>query len=167
MDISEYDTARFEKETFIRFRKSLKKLGVDEYYRCFGTACADTKIKKVLMSIKERTFFDGHIVQYKCIVDKESFAHVLANTVFTMFRILCSISTEFDVSSDMRTLAGVVNDVQRGTSALERLVHVMNVICTIAAHNEIFSIVENITHLERYMDTKFDVESPDYESDEA
>ena len=165
MNITEQDARKFEKETIIRFKKSLKKLGVDEYYRCFGTACTDKKIKNVLMSMRKRVLFDGHIVQYKCITNKEAFAEILADTVFTMFKILCSISTEFDVRSAMRSIAGVVNDVPRGTNALERIIHAMNVIHAVAEDNEIFSMIQgSITQLGVYAVKQFGVDFSEYDS---
>jgi len=168
MNNTEQDIRKFEKETFIRFRKSLKKLGVDEFYKCFGTACADNKIKKVLMSIRKRAFFDGHIIQYKCIMNKEAFAQLLADTVFTMFRILCSMSTEFDVRSAMRSIAGVVNDVPRGTNAMERIIHVMNVIHSVAEDNEIFIMIQGaITQLGVYASKQFGIDFSEYDSDSS
>ena len=120
------------------------------------------------MSIRKKACFVGHIVQHKCIMNKEEFAQVLADTVFTTFKILCSMSTEFDVRSAMRSITGVVNDVPRSTNALERIIHAMNVIHAVAEDNEIFSMIQGaITQLGVYANKQFGVDFSEYESDSS
>jgi len=78
------------------------------------------------------------------------------------------MSTEFDVRSAMRSIAGVVNDVPRGTNALERIIHVMNVIHSVAEDNEIFIMIQGaITQLGVYASKQFGIDFSEYDSDSS
>ena len=76
-----------------------------------------------------------------------------------MFQILCSLQTEYHVKSHIKAIAGVVNDVGRGRSAMERIVIVMNTIYDLSSNHEIFDIVqESVTEIENYLDKTFGCE---------
>ena len=128
MPLSDYDARNFKKETFIVFRKTLKKLAAEEYNAIYETTCDKKITKKILKSIKRNTRFTGEIPKYNRVMNNDTFAVLLAETVFTMFRILCTMSSEFHVGRHMNEICGIVNDVKRETSAVGRIVHAMNVI---------------------------------------
>ena len=159
MNISESDVRSTEKELFISFRKNLKQLLRDEYYDIFGEVCDENMSKNIMLSIKDRTIFNGDVVKHSRDLNPTTCGILLANTVFTMFQMLCSLQAEYHVKSHITKLAGIVNDLGKGFSAVQRIVHVMNTIYDVSSNHEFFDIVqESVTEIEKYLDTTFGCE---------
>lgn len=143
MIVSEHDTKNAEKNIFISFRKSLKKLGTDEYWR-INTNPSSTRItKNILMSVRKQVTFDGCIQKYNKNLDNNTFPRLLAETVFTMFKILCSMSVEYDTRRHISEVAGVVNDVPRGTPAIWRIHSVINTLVMIWKEHSVFQLLDD------------------------
>ena len=159
MNLTESDTKRIGKDAFISFRKTLKKLLQNEYYDIFGEVCDEKFSKNIMMSIKNHTVFDGNIAKHDRRLNHISCGSLIAETVFAMFQILCSLQTEYHMKSHIKAIAGIVNDVGRGRSAMERIVIVMNTIYDLTSNHEIFDIVqESVTEIENYLDRTFGCE---------
>ena len=159
LNINPYDTKIIEKDLFISFRKNLKQLLRDEYYDIFGEVCDENISKNIMLSLKNRTIFNGDIVKHSHNLNPTSCGILLANTVFTMFQMLCSLQSEYHVKSHITKLAGVVNDLGRGFSAVQRIVHAMNIIYDVSSNHEFFDIVqESVTEIEKYLDKTFGCE---------
>jgi len=168
MPLTEYDTRNFKKETFIIFRKTLKKLAIEEYETIHETTCNKKITKKILKSIKRNTRFTGEIPKYNRVMNNDTFAVLLAETVFTMFRILCSMASEFHVRRHMAEICGVVNDVERETSAVGRIVHAINVIESISGDHGVFSMLHgSITQLQMYIENTFGCHREEYSESEC
>ena len=156
MNLSQSDTKNIEKELFITFRKHLKKLLLDEYYDVFGEVCDEHLSKNIMMSLKDRTIFNGEVAKHSHNLNPTICGILIANTAFTMFQILCTLQSEYNVKNHMKKLAGVVNDAGRGLNAMERVVHAMNIIYDVASNHEIFDIVEDdIAKIDTYMEKTF------------
>lgn len=168
MPLSEYDARNFKKETFIVFRKTLKKLAVEEYNAIYETTCDKKITKKILKSIKRNTRFTGEIPKHNRVMNNDAFARLLAETVFTIFRILCSMSSEFHVRRHMNEICGIVNDVERETSAVGRIVHAINVIESISGDHGVFSMLHgSITQLQNYIENTFGCHREEYSESEC
>ena len=159
MNLTESDAKRLEKDLFISFRKNLKQLLRDEYRDIFGEVCYEPLSKNIMLSLKDRTIFNGDVVKHSHNLNPTTCGILLANTVFTMFQMLCSLQAEYRVKSHITKLAGIVNDLGKGFSAVQRIVHVMNIIYDVSSNHEFFDIVqESITEIEKYLDTTFGCE---------
>ena len=159
MNTNQSDIKMIETEVFISFRKNLKKLLRNEYYDIFGEVCDKRLSKNIMLSIKDNTFFNGDVVKHNRSLNPVSCGNLIANTVFTMFQILCSLQTEYHVKSHINMIAGIVNDLGRGHSAVERIIHTMNTIYEVSSKHEIFDIVQDsITEIENYLDKTFGCE---------
>jgi hypothetical protein len=159
MNLTESDVKRIEKDLFISFRKNLKKLLRDEYRDIFGEVCDEPLSKNIMLSLKDRTIFNGDIVKHDRNLNHMTCGILMAHTVFTMFQMLCSLQAEHHVKSHMAKLAGIVNDVGRGFSAVERIVHVMNTIYDLSSNHDFFDIVQDsVTDIEKYLDRTFGCE---------
>lgn len=141
MTVSDHDTNNAEKNIFISFRKSLKKLGTDEYRIINTSSSPHITTKNILMSIRKQARFDGCIAKYDRILDTHTFPKLLAETLFTMFKILCSMNVEYDTSRRIYEIAGVVNDVSRGTPAICRLHSAVNTLVMIWREHAVFQLL--------------------------
>jgi hypothetical protein len=159
MNISESDIRSAEKVLFISFRTNLKKLLRAEYCDVFGEVCYEPLSKNIMMSLKDHTIFNGDVVKHSHNLNPTTCGILLANTVFTMFQMLCSLQAEYHVQSHITKLAGIVNDLGRGSSAVERIVYVMNTIYDLSSNHEFFDIVQDsVTEIETYLDRTFGCE---------
>ena len=112
-----------------------------------------------MLSLKDRTIFNGDIVKHSHNLNPTTCGILLANTVFTMFQMLCSLQAEYRVKSHITKIAGIVNDLGRGYSALGRIVYVMNTIYDLSSNHEFFDIVQDsVTEIEKYLDKTFGCE---------
>lgn len=143
MTVSDHDTNNAEKNIFISFRKSLKKLGIDEYRRINTNSSPHITTKRILMSIRKQVTFDGCIQKHDRILNTHTFPKLLAETVFTMFKILCSMNVEYDTSRRIHEVAGVVNDVSRGTPAIWRLHSAVNTLVMIWREHAVFQLLDD------------------------
>lgn len=159
MNLTESDAKRLEKDLFISFRKNLKQLLRDEYYDILGEVCYEPLSKNIMLSLKDRTIFNGDVVKHSHNLNPATCGILLANTVFTMFQMLCSLQAEYRVKSHITKIAGIVNDLGRGSSAVERIVYVMNTIYDLSSNHEFFDIVQDsVTEIEKYLDKTFGCE---------
>lgn len=141
---------------FISFRKSLKKLGTNEYRRINTSPPAACTTKRILMSIRKQVTFDGCIQKYNKTLDNDTFPKLLAETVFTMFKLLCSMNVEYDTKHRINDVSGVVNDVSRGTSAIWRIHSVVNTLVMIWKEHSVFQLLdESIYAIVKYTEKTF------------
>jgi len=153
------DTTSIETELFISFRKSLKKLLRDEYYDTFGEVCDEPLARKIMMSRKNFSSFNGDIAKHDGSLNHITCGVLIANTVFTMFQILCSMQTEFHVKSYISQLAGIVSDAGRGISVADRIFHAVDTIYDVSSKHEIFDVVQDsIDDINTYLDLIFGCE---------
>ena len=156
MNINDADIRSIEKELFITFRKSLKTMLREEYYNVFGEVCHEPLSRKIMMSLKNNTNFNGEMTKQNRITNPTECAVMIANTVFAMFQILCSMQYEFDVKKHMKRLSGIVSNPGKGISAMERVVFAINTIYDISSNHEIFNIVqEDISKIDAFMERTF------------
>ena len=159
MNLTESDANRIGKDTFISFRKTLKNLLQNEYYDIFGEVCDEKLSKNIMMSIKDHTVFNGNIAKHDRTLDSASCGSLIAETVFAMFQLLCSLQTEFHVKSHIKFLAGIVNNAGRGKNAMERIVFAMNTIYDLSSNHEVFDIFqESVGGIENYLNRTFGCE---------
>ena len=164
MNISESDIRMVEKDLFISFRTTLKALLQNEYYDIFSDVCDEPLSRNIMLSIKNYTVFNGEVVKHSRSLNPTKCGILIANTVFTMFQILCSLQTEYNVKSHIRKLAGVISDAGRGISAMERVVFAVNVIYYVSSKHYIFDLVQDsINEIENYLNIAFgcDIETID------
>jgi hypothetical protein len=156
MNLTQCDSKSIEKELFITFRKHLKKMLRDEYRDIFGEVCDEPLSRNIMSSLKDFTRFNGEVFKQDRISNPTTCGIMIANTVFTMFQILCTLQHEYRVKKHMKRLEGIVSDAGRGRSAMERVVFAINTIYDIASKHEIFDIVQDdITKIDSYMEKTF------------
>jgi len=159
MNLNESDSKSIEKELFIAFRKTLKKLLQNEYRDIFGEASDEPLSRNIMLSLKDFAHFNGEVTKQDRISNPTACGIMIANTAFTMFQILCTLQHECRVKKNMKRLEGIVSDAGRGRSAMERVVYAINTIYDIASKHEIFDIVQDdITKIDTYMETTFGCE---------
>ena len=159
MNLNESDSKSIEKELFIAFRKTLKKLLQNEYRDIFGEACDEPLSRNIMLSLKDFAHFNGEMTKQDRISNPTTCGIMIANTAFTMFQILCTLQHEYCVKKHMKRLEGIVSDAGRGRSAMERVVYAMNIIYNIASNHDIFDIVQDdITKIDSYMEKTFGCE---------
>lgn len=156
LNLTQDDIRSTEKELFVSFRKNLKKLICDEYCDIFGEVCEEKMSKKIMMSIKDFSIFNGNVAKHPRQLNSTSCGILLANTVFVMFQMLCSLQAEYRVEKHISRLSGIVNDAGRGLSAIERVVFAINTIYEISANHEFFDIVQgDISAIDAFMEKTF------------
>lgn len=166
LNVTENDSRISAKETFIIFRKTLKQMARDEYAKLYGEQCEQNNTKKILKIIKKNVLFDGNISKQHKISNNAEFAKLLAETSFIIFSILCSMQSEFRVWKHIRNITGVISDVSPGTSAVGRIVHVINIIGNITSNHEIFEIITPaVTMLGNFIEKTFHCEYREEDSD--
>jgi len=159
LNISEEDAKTISQQVFVAFRKTLKNLLKNEFYDIFGEVCDERFSKNIFMSIKEHTKFDGIVVKHAQIRDPTACGSHLAQVVFVMFQMLCSLQGEYNVKKHIKVLAGIVNSAGRNLSAMERIVFAMNMIYDLSSNHEIFDIVQDsVTDIEKYLNDNFECE---------
>jgi len=159
MNLTEEDAKTISQQVFIAFRKTLKNLIKNEYYDIFGEVTDERFSKNIFMSIKDHTAFDGNVVKHARIRDPTVCGSHLAQVVFVMFQMLCSLQEEYNVETHIKVLAGIVNNAGRGLSAMERIVFAMNMIYDLSSNHEIFDIVQDsVTDIEKYLNDNFECE---------
>jgi hypothetical protein len=156
MNLNESDSKSIEKELFIAFRKTLKKLLQNEYHDIFGEASDEPLSRNIMSSLKDFTRFNGEVFKQDSISNPNACGIMIANTAFTMFQILCSLQAEYRVKKHMKRLTGIISDPGRGRSAMERVVFAINTIYDISSKHEIFDIFQDdITIIDSYMEKTF------------
>jgi hypothetical protein len=156
MNLTQSDIKSIEKELFITFRKHLKKLLRDEYLDIFGEVCDEPLSRNIMLSLKDFAHFNGEMTKQDRISNPTECAVMIANTVFTMFQILCTLQHEYNVKKHMKRLSGIVSDPGQGVSAMERVVFAINTIYDISSKHEIFDIVQDdISKIDAFMERTF------------
>ena len=159
MNLNESDSMSIEKELFIAFRKTLKKLLQNEYHDIFGEVCDEPLSRNIMLSLKDFAHFNGEVFKQDRISNPTACGILIANTAFTMFQILCTLQHEYRVKKHMKRLEGIVSDAGRGRSAMERVVFAINTIYDIASKHDIFDIVQDdITKIDTFMERTFGCE---------
>jgi len=159
LNVSEEDAKTISQQVFVAFRKTLKNLLKNEFYDIFGEVTDESFSKNIFMSIKEHTTFDGNVVKHARIRDPTKCGSHIAEVVFAMFQMLCSLQIDYDVKKHIKVLAGIINDAGRGLSAMERIVFAMNMIYDLSSNHEIFDIVQDsVTDIEKYLNDNFECE---------
>jgi len=156
MNLSDSDSKSIEKELFIAFRKTLKKLLQNEYHDIFGEVCDEPLSRNIMLSLKDFAHFNGEVFKQDSISNPNACGIMIANTAFTMFQILCTLQHEYRVKKHMKRLEGIVSDAGRGRSAMERVVFAINTIYDISSKHEIFDIVQDdIAKIDTFMERTF------------
>ena len=156
MNLNESDSKSIEKELFVAFRKTLKKLLRNEYYDIFEEVCDEPLSRNIMSSLKDFTLFNGEVFKQDRISNPVECGIMIANIAFTMFQILCTLQHEYHVKKHMKRLGGIVSDAGRGRSAIERVVFAINTIYDISSNHEIFDIIQDdITKIDSYMSRTF------------
>ena len=156
MNINDADIKSIEKELFIAFRKSLKTMLREEYYNVFGEVCDEPLSRNIMLSLKDFAHFNGEMTKQDRISNPTACGIMIANTVFTMFQILCTLQHEYNVKKHMKRMTSIISEPGRRVSAMERVVFAINTIYDISSKHEIFDIVQDdISKIDAFMERTF------------
>ncbi|AGE56174.1 hypothetical protein PBCVNEJV1_076L [Paramecium bursaria Chlorella virus NE-JV-1] len=143
---------------FTTFRKTLKNLLVDKYVNVHGSLPVEKMTSRQLMFELKST------ISVYCPVkqtprrpsDAVSCGKLIAETVFTIYSILCAMDLEFDTGNKIKKISKIIIDSPRGHPIL-KLIYIMDLIEDLSKTHDffgVFSIGSNIESIDSYLEGK-------------
>jgi hypothetical protein len=135
--------------TFITFRRTLKKMLINKFQSVYGSKPDNLNTKQLMKILRKKTHFEGEIVKTgRQKLDATSCGILMAEIVYTLYSVLCTLDYEFNAGDKIRKISGIVQDSPRGKGPMEKIIYALDMVDGITEAHEYFDILSTKVAIE-------------------
>ena len=128
--------------TFVTFRRTLKKMLINKFQSVYGSKPDNLNTKQLMKILRKKTHFEGEIVKFgRQKLDATSCGILMAEIVYTLYSVLCTLDYEFNAGKKIRKISGIVQDSPQNKGPMEKIVYALDMIDDISGSHECFEIL--------------------------
>lgn len=130
--------------TFVTFRRTLKSILRNKYESVFHEKPDDSLTAKKLMRILQKhVSFNGEVLKTAGRhMNAVSCGTYMAEITYIIFTMLGALNYEFDMSSQLRKISGIINDSPRMGDAMKKIIFALDTIDELASCHECFEVLD-------------------------
>ena len=138
------DNAETNILTFVTFRMTLKSMLRNKYESVFHEKPDKSMTTKRLMrSLQKHVSFSGESLKTAGRhMNAVSCGTYMAEVTYTIYTMLAALNYEFDVSSELRKIYGIINDSPRTGDAMKKIIFALDMFDELASCHECFEVLD-------------------------
>lgn len=130
--------------TFVTFRRTLKSILRNKYELVFHEKPDDSLSAKKLMRIlrKHVSFCGESLKTAGRHMNAVSCGTYMAEVTYSIYTMLVVLNYDFDMSSELRKIYGIVNDSPRTGDAMKKIIFALDMFDELASCHECFEVLD-------------------------
>ena len=130
--------------TFVTFRQSLKSILRHKYESVFLEKPDNSMTtKKLMRSLQKHVSFSGESLKTAGRhMNAVSCGTYMAEVTYTIYTMLAALNYEFNVSSELRKIYGIINDSPRTGDAMKKIIFALDMFDELASCHECFEVLD-------------------------
>ncbi|AGE49683.1 hypothetical protein PBCVCan184_018L [Paramecium bursaria Chlorella virus Can18-4] len=138
------DNAETNILTFVTFRMTLKSMLRNKYESVFHEKPDKSMTtKKLMRSLQKHVSFSGESLKTaERHMNAVSCGTYMAEVTYSIYTMLAALNYEFNVSSELRKIYGIINDSPRTGDAMKKIIFALDMFDELASCHECFEVLD-------------------------